>query len=133
VHYEGVSRERTEENQMSTATATLTYRKTGKDEWVAFGPVSAMRTGTVTITKRDGTTKTEYVERVGKTFQANGTDCCYGYLAKTVSAPRAKTVSAPRAGAGRYRYETRSCEACEWNQDCGDMQGCADHRGNPRT
>jgi hypothetical protein len=110
---------------MSTATAVITYRKTGKGEWVAFGPASAMRTGSVTITKRDGTTKTEYVERVGKTFQANGTDCRYGYLAKT--------APAPRAGSGRYRYETRSCTDCQMVEDCGDAQGCADHRGNPRT
>jgi hypothetical protein len=108
---------------MSTAAAVISYRKTGKGEWVAFGPAAAMRVGTVTVTRKDGTAKTEYVERVGKTFQAGGVDCCYGYLAKTAPAQRRS----------RNQYEARTCDACEWNMDCGDMMGCQDHRGNPRT
>jgi len=111
---------------MSTTTAVISYRKTGKGEWVAFGPVSAMRVGTVTVTKKDGTAKSEYVEKLGRTFQAGGVDCCYGYLAKTAPAPRASYSRS-------YRYERRSCADCQMVEDCGDAMGCADHRGNPRT
>ena len=95
---------------MSTATATIRYRKTSKGEWVAFGPASALRIGSVTVTKSDGTTKTEYVEKLGKTFQAGGTDCCYGYLRKT---------AASHAPAG-----ARKCRACGGNahkcDECGE-------------
>lgn len=64
-----------------TTTATITYRKTRQGEWVAFGPADAVKVGAVTVTKKDGTTKTERVERVGRPFEANGRQMVYGYLA----------------------------------------------------
>lgn len=59
---------------------TATFRKTKTGEWVAFGPASVVRPGPVTITKKNGQTKTVTVARVGKPFAANGTTCCYGYI-----------------------------------------------------
>jgi hypothetical protein len=82
----------------ATATAAkITYRKTQQGQWVAFGPASAITAGaTVTVSKRDGSTKTERVESVGRPFTANGTQCVYGYLAP--SAPRAASRPAQRSG-----------------------------------
>lgn len=63
-------------------TAQISYRKTQSGEWVAFGPADALRSNTtVTITKRDGTTKTEHIVRIGRPFSANGRQMVYGYIA----------------------------------------------------
>ena len=79
-------------------TAAITYRKTRQGEWVAFGPVTAFPAWTekttvalVTVTKKDGTLKTEYVERYGKSFQADGVECRYGYLRKDDASPARRT------------------------------------------
>ena len=91
--------------------ATLTYRKTRQSEWVAFGPADAILKGrTVTVTKRDGTCKTEYIERAGRPFQAGGTECCYGYLRKT--------APAPRAASSRWA----SCKTCRCHSEDGAGQ-----------
>jgi hypothetical protein len=114
---------------MSTATATVasvTYRKTRQGEWVAFGPVSAMpelRPGVspeITVSKRDGTVKTERVTDYGKPFQADGVKCVYAYLAKSAPAPRAASRS--RCGTCRCHSERNAgqpgsilfdgCERC---------------------
>ena len=60
----------------------ITYRKTKKGDWVAFGPVTEMCVGSVTVTKRDGSTKTETVTGLGAPFTVEGKTCCYGYLAE---------------------------------------------------
>jgi hypothetical protein len=110
--------------------AAITYRKTQQGEWVAYGPAAAMRKGAVTVSKRDGSIKTEQVERLGKTFTVGGVPMCYGYLAKT-----APVRSAGRGeGSCRHaRYESRSCDDCQWVEDAGDANGCSRHRGNPRN
>ena len=64
--------------------AAITYRKTKTGEWVAYGPAAALSTGPVTITKKDGSTKTETIERLGRPFTAAGTQMVYGYLAAAV-------------------------------------------------
>lgn len=103
--------------------AAITYRKTQQGEWVAYGPASVMRKGAVTVTKKDGAVKTEYVERLGKTFTAAGCTMVYGYLAKSAPAPRRQQA----------RYESYSCEDCQWVEDAGDAMGCPRHRSNPRN
>jgi len=82
-------------------TATLTYRKTRQGEWVVFGPRAAMwddlynkHLGSVTVTKKDGTAKTERLARLSKPFTADGAECCYGYIDKAASAPRTRKVRA---------------------------------------
>lgn len=59
----------------------LTYKRTGQGEWVVMGPVSAMAAGPVQVAKRDGGTKTEMIDRLGKPFDVRGTQYCYGYIA----------------------------------------------------
>jgi hypothetical protein len=87
---------------MSVTTAT--YRKTRQGEWVVFGPADGiLRGNTVAVTKKDGTVKTEYIERVGKTFTADGTICCYGYPGKT---------PAPATGS-----RWASCTACRCHRE----------------
>lgn len=109
---------------MTAATAVkVTYRKTKQGEWVAYGPASALRVGAVTVSKRSGETKVETVARLGRPFQVDGTAMVYGYLA---------TDEAPRR-TQRGRYESRSCEECQWVEDAGDCNGCSRHRGNPRN
>jgi hypothetical protein len=79
---------------------TATYRKTKTGEWVAFAPAAALVAGnTITVTKKDGSTKTETISSVGKPFEVNGVTMAYGYLAKTT---RTTCTSTPR-GNGRCR------------------------------
>jgi hypothetical protein len=59
----------------------LTYRKTKNGKWVAFGPQSEVRKGWVKITTKAGKVKTEFVESTGRSFDVNGVQHCYGYLA----------------------------------------------------
>jgi hypothetical protein len=59
----------------------LTYRKTKSGEWAVFGPLSELKTGEVTVTKKDGTTKKEHVERVSKPFDVDGVPHAYGKVA----------------------------------------------------
>lgn len=65
-------------------TTTITYRKTGKGEWVAFGPAAAMPdlryTSLISVTRKDGGTDRWYVTRLGREFDADGRKCCYAYL-----------------------------------------------------
>lgn len=61
----------------------ISYRKAKSGDWVVVGPVSELHVGTVTVTKRDGATKTETVASLGKPFDVNGVSCCYGYLTKS--------------------------------------------------
>jgi hypothetical protein len=68
--------------------ATATYRKTRQGEWVVFGPAAviaecAHRGDRIEVTKRDGTTKLEAIERCGKAFTADGRQMAYGYIART--------------------------------------------------
>jgi len=70
---------------MTTATTgtapAVTYRKTQNGQWVACGPASIVRPGaTITVTKRDGTTKTETIAATGREFDRDGVTCVYGYL-----------------------------------------------------
>ena len=81
--------------------ATLTYRKTRQGEWVVFGPRAAMwddlynkPAGSVVVVKKDGSKKIESIARLGSAFQADGVECCYGYISKTASAPRTRRVRA---------------------------------------
>lgn len=65
----------------ATLEATITFRKTKRGEWVAFGPASIVKAGeTVTITKKNGSTTDKYVYSVGKEFTVNGEPMVYGYL-----------------------------------------------------
>lgn len=68
------------DTEAMTKTQSPQFRKTQSGEWVVFGPASQVHVGTVTVAKRDGTTKVENVARVGKTFTVDGVECCYGYV-----------------------------------------------------
>lgn len=109
-----------------TTTSTPTFRKTKTGEWVAFGPAHLIHTGEIQIAKRDGATTSRTVERVGKTFQVNGVDCAYGYLADRAPATSTDSGTARRAAADAFRRSTssrydRSDRALERreNADCG--------------
>jgi hypothetical protein len=82
---------------------SLSYRKTRDGEWVVFGPKAEMwdglynkPAGNVVVTKKDGTKKTESIDHLGKPFQADGVECCYGYIDRSAS-DRTATVRASRA------------------------------------
>lgn len=106
--------------------AAITYRKTQQGEWVAYGTTSAVRVGAVTVTKKDGSIKTEQVTRLGKTFTVAGVPMVYGYLAKSAPAPR-------RSARRNTWMGSYSCDDCQWVEDAGDMNGCSRHRGNPQN
>jgi len=91
---------------MTTATATrISYRQTKAGAWVAFGPVADVVAGaTVTITKKDGSTKQFAVESVGRSFEVDGQDMVYGYgqsVDSSAVAPAPAPARAPKASAGR--------------------------------
>lgn len=80
------------------ATTTCKYRKTKSGQWAVMGPADVVRPGaTVTVTKADGSTKTERIVSVGKPFDG----LVYGY-----PAPREHRSS---GGYGRG-YTPRDCE-----------------------
>lgn len=80
------------------------FRKTKTGEWVAFGPTSQVRPGTVKVRKANGTTKTVQVTRTGKPFNVDGIECCYGYLGETEEEmPRFRTAHERRNWECRQR------------------------------
>ena len=94
---------------------TASYRKTKTGQWVVFGPASIVRTGRVNVTKRDGTTRTETVESVGKTFTCDGLACCYGYIAEHASHRRSVPVyerCIQCGGHGNVEQELEVCGVC---------------------
>lgn len=69
------------DNYYMTTTAVCSYRKTKNGSWAVMGPADLVRANrTVQVTKKDGSTKMEMIESVGKTFQVNGQTMVYGYL-----------------------------------------------------
>jgi len=113
---------------MTTATATVTYRKTKAGEWVCYGPAKHLKAalssvGGVQVTKRDGTTKTETLASVGKGFQVDGTTMAYGYLT-------AREASRNYDGSARSRYQGGSRRSCISGGDCssfGSGRSCGAH------
>jgi hypothetical protein len=91
-----------------TATSPLNYRKTKTGSWVAYGPATLVHTGTVEVLKRDGTTKTETIDRVGRSFQVDGIACAYGYLAQRTNdhAPASATKTTPAGGVSEKQLAT---------------------------
>lgn len=90
------------------ATATIAYRKTKAGQWVAYGPAAILRPGEVVVTKRDGSTKVELVERLGRPFEVDGVEMVYGYLAT-----RAPRGFQPAGGGGCTGRMDCHCETCE--------------------
>lgn len=115
---------------MSNATAAparCTYRKTKSGTWAVMGPVDTIRAGaTVTVTKRDGSMKTEEIKSVGRSFDRDGQQMAYGY-----PAPRqrqSRSYSRRNTWMGSY-----SCQDCQDIEDMSDGRGCTRHRGNPQN
>ena len=99
-----------------TDTNINTYRKMKSGKWVVFGAAANITPGaTVTVTKKNGETKTEYIESTGKTFKVDGTDMVYGYMGARVKAtqpspkPYYNRSLDPQPGS---RYECWECG--EW-------------------
>jgi len=82
------------------------YRKTKKGDWVVFGPTSEVKPGRVTVTKKNGSTKTEVVDTVGKSFDVNGVPHCYGYIQEK-----------PQRSYSRYGGSSR----CHTDGNCSSM------------
>lgn len=58
----------------------LMYRMTRNGTWAVFGPQRDVHPGTVTVTKKDGSTKQETITHVSKPFDVDGTPYVYGFL-----------------------------------------------------
>lgn len=101
--------------------ATVTYRKTKAGQWVAYGPASSIREGHyVTVSKRDGTTQVELVERVGRSFTVDGTEMVYGYIDREGRPSTARRADRP----------TRQlCAECGRGSKYGPMVECLDSSG----
>lgn len=69
--------------QTTTKTIPATYRRTRQGDWVVLANADILKPGReITVWKKDGTRKTEMIEKVGKTFQIDGVDVAYGYIAR---------------------------------------------------
>jgi hypothetical protein len=87
----------------------ITYRKTQQTgEWVAFGPVSEVRVGAVTVEKRSGEKKQEQVVRLGNPFPDGGIMCVYGYLAPKAASQAAHPAPAPTGQDFGARFKPRN-------------------------
>lgn len=104
---------------MTTTTTQITYRKTTRGEWVAYGPADLItESQTVTITKKSGETDERTVTSTGRTFTVDGTKMVYGYLAEREYTP--KTTTATYSSKRSYCYTpsqwggraTGGCENC---------------------
>ena len=106
---------------MSTSSAP-TFRKTTTGEWVAFGPIGRIGYAgdTIRIAKRDGSTTQRTIERVGKTFQVDGVDCAYGYLA-------AETTGVTNRRDSRYERQQAREDAMERRENIA--LGLGEHYG----
>ena len=72
----------------STKTTKITYRKTKGGRWAVQGPAAIVRPGaTVTVQLKNGGTKTETIESVGKPFTRDGVEMVYGYPARSTNRP----------------------------------------------
>jgi hypothetical protein len=76
----------------------VTYRKAKDGRWIVCGSVSEVKIGSVRVTKRDGSTKTEIVESLGRPFATENGMMVYGHIAARTSAS-----SSARRGNGRCR------------------------------
>ncbi|MEV0616211.1 hypothetical protein AB0I81_23050 [Nonomuraea sp. NPDC050404] len=91
--------------------ATITFRKTKSGEWVAYGPAELIKPGPVVVSKKDGTTVEEVIERVGAPFDVGGQPMVYGYLAP------AACVNCDQPGATHHRRDSsgipgKVCDRC---------------------
>lgn len=97
-------------------TTQITYRKTKAGEWVAYAPYATVaNVEYVTISKRDGSTKTEEIDRMGKTFVVDGVEMVYCYLVRAAKAATKFSaeptyLSTPDCGHRNYRG---NCEFCQ--------------------
>lgn len=114
----------------------ITYRKTPEGKWVACGPASVLRAGaTVTVLKRDGTTKQELITSIGKTFDLKGVPHVYGYLTPShTNAPK----PAPPAGNQEMCYECNERPGVKWCRDSSGIEGlccarCASYSAYERS
>lgn len=60
------------------------FRKTKSDKWAVMGPVETLTAaldgdGKVEVTKRSGDTSTFVIGSLGKPFDVDGVEMCYGY------------------------------------------------------
>lgn len=68
-----------------TLEITATWRKTKRGEWVAFGNAEDLKAALdndlpITMVRKDGSTQTRDITKVGRAFAVNGVAMCYGYL-----------------------------------------------------
>jgi hypothetical protein len=98
----------------------IRYRKTKSGEWVVYGPASAVQAGrSVTVTKSDGSTKTEHIDRVGRPFGVDGVSMVYGYLGAREPETRATYRRAHRDDSrGRGGYRGNGCWSCTPTRMC---------------
>ncbi len=91
---------------MSTITLNrpVTFKRTQAGEWVVVGsPATVLADSYVTVTKRDGSLKSVYVERVGRIFERDGEALVYGYIGTEPAGPRHKT---------EYVWGRPVCDGC---------------------
>ena len=84
---------------MASTTTKITYRKTKSGRWVVQGPATIVRPRTTVIVQlKNGGTKTETIESVGKPFTRDGVEMVYGYPARSTNRPTTRRRSRRYSG-----------------------------------
>ena len=112
---------------VSAAAATFARLADGSCGVRVNGPAPVVGAA-IEVAKKDGTSKTVSVASIVWHGTARN-----GQAASliTISDPSPSPDRARRSGYSGGSYSYRDCDACVWNQDAGDMDGCPRHRGNP--
>jgi hypothetical protein len=105
----------------------LTYRKTRKGDWVAFGPASEISVGAITVAKRSGAVEQRFCTGTGASFDVDGIPHRYGYLAERSNGYRNPVVrrggcrgcGGPIRDASHHRAMEGYCGSCAFDEfDC---------------
>ena len=65
----------------TSTTTTLGFRRNRKGDWVVFGPAADMQIGPNAVTTKSGAVQTVDIYDMGRTFEVDGVEMCYGYHA----------------------------------------------------
>jgi hypothetical protein len=103
-----------------TATETaakITYRKTGKGEWVAYGPAGVIKSAAdqreyIFVAKKSGGTDQVLIGRAGREFEVDGVAMCYGYIERKIADTNGNGAGSALKPAAPARRTARMCDEC---------------------
>jgi len=101
---------------------TATWRKTKSGEWVAFGNAADLKAAldndlSVTMVRKDGTEQTRVLAKVGRSFDVDGVEMCYGYLMPEMTSAQMAFAGYQAPAAAEKNPTKGYCEECgRWDR-----------------